>query len=280
MLGTPEETSTLVSTPSTSRDNLDDPSPKHITNTPHKPDITGLRLLTTPKFWHLFILLALLCGVGLMTINNIGNNARALWRHYDDTASHDFIQQRQLMHVSILSVMSFCGRLLSGIGSDWLTHHGLSRYIALVGSGGLFVAAQVVALGIEDPNELFWLSGLTGLAYGALFGVYPALVADAFGPTGMGINWGAMTMAPVISGNVFNLAYGRILDGNSYFEGDGKGGGEEVCREGRECYRGAYWITLVASAVGVGWALWCIRHERVEKRREAREELGGREHEG
>ena len=40
--------------------------------------------------------------------------ARALWHHYDDSAPPEFIQERQLMHVEILSFMSFCGRLLSG----------------------------------------------------------------------------------------------------------------------------------------------------------------------
>ncbi|KAK5116526.1 hypothetical protein LTR85_009151 [Meristemomyces frigidus] len=280
--GTPEETSSLVSSSDNTGpgDIIDDDEPKHHANQPHhKPEITGFRLLKTPKFWQLFIMLGLLCGVGLMTINNIGNNARALWHHYDDTASHDFIQKRQLYHVSILSFCSFLGRLSSGIGSDWLIHHHASRFWTLVASACLFAAAQVVALTLENPNQLFWLSGLTGLAYGALFGVYPALVADAFGPTGMGINWGAMTMAPVVSGNIFNLAYGRILDKHSYFEGDGKGGGERLCREGRECYGSAYWITLVASLVGVCWSLWCIRHEHVEKVREAREGES-REHEG
>lgn len=226
-------------------------------------------------------MLGLLCGVGLMTINNIGNNARALWHHYDDSAGHDFIQARQLLHVSILSLCSFLGRLSSGIGSDALVHRGASRFWTLVASACLFTAAQLVALTIENPNHLFWLSGLTGLAYGALFGVYPALVADAFGPSGMGINWGAMTMAPVVSGNVFNLAYGSILDKHSHYVGDGKGkgGGETRCEEGRACYESAYWITLVSSVVGVLWALYCIRQEKREKLREAREGEA-REHEG
>jgi len=129
-----------------------------------------------------------------MTINNIGNTALALWHHHDPSAGSEFIQSRQLLHVSILSVCSFLGRLSSGIGSDFLVHRGHSRFWTLVASASLFTAAQFVALTLEDPNRLFLLSGLTGLAYGALFGVYPALVADAFGPSGMGINWGAMTM--------------------------------------------------------------------------------------
>jgi hypothetical protein len=49
--------------------------------------------------------------------SNIGNDAMALWRHYDDSVSEDFITKRQAMHVSILSVGSFFGRLGSGTQS-------------------------------------------------------------------------------------------------------------------------------------------------------------------
>ncbi|EMC96429.1 hypothetical protein BAUCODRAFT_474691 [Baudoinia panamericana UAMH 10762] len=270
------ETSSLVPSDASSPGDVEEQK-QH--NHHHGPDITGFQLLRTPKFWQLFIMLGLLCGVGLMTINNIGNNARSLWHHYDDSASHDFIQKRQLIHVSLLSFCSFLGRLSSGIGSDWLVHHHASRFWTLVASALIFTTAQVVALTLENPNQLFWLSSLTGLAYGSLFGVYPALVADAFGPSGMGINWGAMTMAPVVSGNIFNLAYGRILDQHSHFRGDGEGGGERLCEDGKDCYSSAYWLTLVASAVGVLWALWCIRQEKLERIREMKED-GRREHDG
>lgn len=37
-------------------------------------DITGLKLLPTVDFWILFMMLGLLTGIGLMTINNIGND--------------------------------------------------------------------------------------------------------------------------------------------------------------------------------------------------------------
>ena len=53
--------------------------------------------------------------VALTDSSNIGNDAIALWGHYDDSASPKFVQERQLMHVSILSVLSFVGRLCSGI---------------------------------------------------------------------------------------------------------------------------------------------------------------------
>jgi MFS family permease len=275
--GSAEERSSLVSSDSNGPGDIENIK-DHVSHG-HKGDITGWTLLKTPSFWRLWIMLGVLCGVGLMTINNIGNDARALWYHYDDSKSHDFIQGRQLIHVALLSLMSFTGRLSSGIGSDWLIHHNASRFWTLVASASIFTIAQLVALNLENPNLLFWLSGLTGLAYGALFGVFPALVADAFGTSGMAINWGAMTLAPVLSGNIFNLCYGAILDRRSIFKGDGKGGGERQCDEGKACYASAYMITLIASLFGIGWSLWCIRCERVQKLREGKESHP-REHEG
>ena len=46
--------------------------------------------------------------------SNIGHDVNALWKRYDDTVKESFLIQRQQMHVSILSVGSFVGRLLSG----------------------------------------------------------------------------------------------------------------------------------------------------------------------
>lgn len=166
------------------------------------------------------------------------------------------------MHVGILSICSFAGRLSSGIGSDIIVKKlKSSRYWNLVLASCLFTLAQVAGLHIENPNWLFILSGLSGLAYGALFGVYPALVADAFGAAGLGINWGAMTMSPVLSGNIFNLIYGATLDAHS----DHPEGEERVCLDGNSCYRQAYVFTLFASILGLLWSLWCVRHERQER---------------
>lgn len=39
---------------------------------------------------------------------------KALWKYYDDSVDSKFILQRQVMHVSTLSICSCIGRLLSG----------------------------------------------------------------------------------------------------------------------------------------------------------------------
>lgn len=47
------------------------------------------------------------------------------------------------------------------------------------------------------------------VGYGFLFGVYPSIVVQVFGINGLSTNWGFMTIAPVISGNIFNILYGK-----------------------------------------------------------------------
>jgi len=71
-------------------------------------------------------------------------------------------------------------------------------------------------------------------------------------------------MAPVVSGNIFNLIYGKNLDARS----TPVDGGEKQCLDGRSCYSNAYIVTLVASTLGVAWSVWCIRQEWKEKKAE------------
>ena len=54
----------------------------------------------------------------------------------------------------------------------------MSRFWCLFISSTIFLFAQICGTQIENPHSLSFLSGLTGLAYGFLFGVYPSLVAD------------------------------------------------------------------------------------------------------
>ncbi len=222
-------------------------------------DIRGFALLPHAEFWQLFTMMGLLTGVGLMTINNIGNDALALWKHFDPATPAAFIESRQALHVSILSFCSFTGRLLSGIGSDVLVSRlNRSRFWCLFVSGLIFCVTQIVATAVKDPHYLVLVSGLTGLAYGILFGVYPSLVAHCFGVHGLSQNWGTMTLAPVVSGNVFNLLYGKIYDSHSVTNDEE---GHMECLLGNECYRSAYWVTFAAAVLGVACCGWSIWHE-------------------
>ncbi|KAM0500346.1 hypothetical protein ACHAP8_004877 [Fusarium lateritium] len=230
----------------------------------HHLDIRGLALLRSASFWHLFIIMGILAGVGLMTINNIGNDAKALWKHYDKNVTDDTLVHRQQMHVSALSICSFLGRLSSGVGSDFLVNRlHASRLWCLVAACIIFIFAQVCALNVENPHWLGLVSGPSGLAYGFLFGVSPSLVAETFGVGGLSQNWGFITMAPVFSSNVFNIFYGKIYDAHSVVGKDG----ELSCLDGLECYRSAYWVTLLSCCAGTGITLWAIRHRYAKHQR-------------
>ena len=157
-----------------------------------------------------------------------------------------------------------------GAGSDLIVKKlNMSRFWCLFTSSVIFTVAQLCGARIQNPHLLSLLSGLTGLAYGFLFGVYPSLVAETFGVAGLSQNWGCMTLAPVISGNIFNLIYGRIYDGHSSV---GRGG-VRACTEGRGCYEGAYWVTFGASVVGVMVSLWSIRWDHVMKAKRRKGEM-------
>jgi MFS family permease len=125
------------------------------------------------------------------------------------------------------------------------------------------------AISISNPNFLFIVSSLTGLAYGFLFGVFPSLVAEAFGVHGLSQNWGCMSLAPVFSGNIFNILYGVIFDAHSKVLETG----ERVCEEGLDCYRNAYLMTIAACVLGIATSLWSIHysHSVKEKARKLEE---------
>lgn len=269
-----DESSSLLSVPGDIIDEIEDDIQSQATHRSQRIDVTGLDLLSKIQFWQLWVLMGLLTGVGLMTINNIGHDVQALWNHFDQSADKDFVAHRQLMHVSILSVFSFLGRLSSGISSDIIVKKlHMSRFWCAGVSATIFMLGQIFAIRIENPHYLWTVSSLNGLAYGVLFGVFPALVVDTFGPNGFAVNWGFMTMAPVVSGNIFNLFYGAVYDAHSEIQP----GGERSCDEGLVCYRTAYYVTLVSSALGILACFWCISHEHTLKKRELEENEGHRD---
>ncbi|EFQ99319.1 hypothetical protein MGYG_02332 [Nannizzia gypsea CBS 118893] len=207
-------------------------------------DIRGLSLLPTPEFWQLFLLLGISTGVGLMTINNIGNDVMALWRHVNPDVDSHFLRETQALHVSVFSVISFTGRLLSGIGSDFIVKRlHMSRFWCVFVASILFCISQFGGAKISNPHHLLFVSSMTGLAYGVLFGVYPAIVSHAFGISGFSQNWGVMTLAAAIFGHIFNYIYGVIYDSHSKVLPDGT----RQCNMGLECYSTAYLVAFYAS---------------------------------
>jgi MFS family permease len=172
-----------------------------------------------------------------------------LWRKAKSEISQPALETQLLFHVSIISIMSFCGRLISGASSDFLLRHHQSRFLCVAASSVIFLVAQLYAMWCSNPRLLWMLSVLTGLAYGLLYGVYPALVTDAFGLKQLSRNYGIISLAPILWSGIFNLNYGRIIDLNS----------STIPNGDKHCYTEAYRYTLVATAAGSGLVFWCLR---------------------
>ncbi|EFE35853.1 uncharacterized protein ARB_04787 [Trichophyton benhamiae CBS 112371] len=119
----------------------------------------------------------------------------------------------------------------------------MSRFWCVFVASILFCISQFGGAKISNPHHLLFISSLTGLAYGVLFGVYPAIVSHAFGISGFSQNWGVMTLAAAIFGHIFNYIYGVIYDSHSKVLPDGT----RQCNMGLECYSTAYLVAFYAS---------------------------------
>ena len=134
----------------------------------------------------------------------------------------------------------------------------MSRFWCIFLSSSVFTATQLAGTTISNPTHLYLLSSFTGLAYGFLFGAFPSVVAHTFGIAGLSQNWGVMTLAPVISGNIFNLLYGTIYDRHSIVGPQG----QRDCSEGLQCYQSAYYVTFFSGLAGMAVSLYTIWQER------------------
>lgn len=185
-------------------------------NEPAAVDIHGMMLFRTSDFWLVFSILSLLAGTGLMYINNVGSIVQALLAAGNPGWDHTDGVERQAAQVSIISVANSAGRLLIGLSAD----HGKNKYDAprsyfLVIVSLVAIMSQLALMYAEVPDHLWMTSGLLGLAYGGTFGLCPVITIEWFGMSHFSANWGFVSLAPVLSGNLFNLMFGRNLDNHA-----------------------------------------------------------------
>lgn len=250
-------------------------------------DVTGRKLLKRPDFQLLFLIMCLISGSGLLLINNVGTITRTLWKFNhslpppsnsttsspttitetiaavsvgllkaDENAA---IQQEQAHQVSAISIGNASGRVLIGFLSDlWVNYIGSTRqrvWLLLPVTLLAFSSQILFALPstIDSVHRLLYASTLTGLMYGGFHGIAPCLTFEWFGLRHAARNWSLVALAPVISGNVFNLLFGKVFDSHVP-----KTGPSHQCLEGEECYRTAFLVTSAATAGSVVIALVLI----------------------
>ncbi|KZT23204.1 MFS general substrate transporter [Neolentinus lepideus HHB14362 ss-1] len=242
----------------------------------HQPNIHGKFLWTSSDFWLFFIMMSLLSGTGLMWINNVGSISEALSAKGNPNYDQIEASRWQASQVSTVSITNCLGRFLVGILADFAKNqlHLPRSYCATVVST-LFLISQLTAISIGDVSELWKASALLGLSYGSMFGLYPTLCIEWFGMPHFSENWGFLSLAPLLGGNVFSIAFGRNLDAHAAPEDADqvvesssqltrRGGlpSTHQCFEGGECYIASLYMTTIACLIALGLSIWVSWRDR------------------
>jgi len=138
----------------------------------------------------------------LVDINNVGTISQVLYAHknseYDPIKASDW----QGAQVSLISLMSFSGRILigkfhpyyalpssylplfkyKGLISDLVKNkYKLPRSYLLVPIAALFFVSQLILATVGNITRLWIASSLLGLAHGCLYSLYPTVCLEWFG---------------------------------------------------------------------------------------------------
>lgn len=232
----------------------------------HEHNVTGLQLLYEVDFYLLFVIVGLVSGAGLLLINNVGTITQTLWESNARKATDSWVeawvlagakksrkhaeklamQRIQSLQVSCISLGNASGRILIGLLSDFVVtrvREPTARTFFLLPVTIMAVLSQGLAAwpdAITNVHRLLLVSATTGLMYGTLFGLGPVLVFEWFGVRSFSLNWGFMSLSPVIGGNIYNLLFGAVYDSNVP-----KGGHNHRCLKGEDCYRAVFvWTTI------------------------------------
>ncbi|KAF9438422.1 hypothetical protein BGZ76_007946 [Entomortierella beljakovae] len=159
------------------------------------PAVSGREFFMDRDAQYFLLVMFCLSGSGLMIINSITAIIDTVAKsERSDPYMMAMEEKRPLTaihaaHVGLISLSSYAGRIVSGLGSDVAIHrYGALRVYVLPIATACMGLAQIV--GMFAPLE--WLvlcSGLTGFAYGGFFGVAGTIVAEVWGAETCGQNW-------------------------------------------------------------------------------------------
>lgn len=207
--------------------------------------------LSHPVFWFHFVVMALTQGIGQMYIYSVGFVVKAI--HYEyahDPSQSDIpsLHSVQALHVSLIAIFSFLGRLASGPMADSIVHrhHGQRQWVTVFGVAIMTIGQFCVSLPIDSWSSnltsanvlLSVVSSIIGFAYGLTFTTFPGIVADLFSLKNYSVVWGVLYSSTVPGLTLFTKVFGYIYDKNSKVVDD-----DYICAIGSACYTATFDIT-------------------------------------
>jgi OFA family oxalate/formate antiporter-like MFS transporter len=161
-----------------------------------KRDFSPSEMMGTLQFWMIWLMYCFGAIAGLMVIGHIAIIASI---------------QAQLTWgfalVAILAVFNSSGRVIGGFLSDRI-----GRNYTLMLMFALQAANMLMFKNYASMTSLTIGVCITGVAYGSLLGIFPALTYDFFGLKNSGMNYGLVFTAFGAAGIIGPLMAGKIVD--------------------------------------------------------------------
>ncbi|KAK6924671.1 Nodulin-like [Dillenia turbinata] len=155
-------------------------------------DFTLLQALVKADFLLIFLSLVLAAGSGLTIIDNMGQISESLG--YSDSD----------LFVSIISIWNFLGRVAGGYFSEIIVkRYAYPRPVSMV-VVQVFMALALFYYAMAGPGEIYVVTVLIGLGYGAHWAIVPAAVSELFGLKSFGALYNFLTLALPIGTLIFS----------------------------------------------------------------------------
>ncbi|MBC8004215.1 MAG: OFA family MFS transporter [Verrucomicrobia bacterium] len=160
-------------------------------------DFSWNQVLETPQFYLLWIMYLLAATAGLMLIAHLPSIAviQANWK----TAG--------FMLVVILSLFNAGGRLGAGVLSDKVGRTRAMMIVFMVQAVNMFLFMFYTSI----PTLVIG-SAVAGLAYGAVFSLFPTTTAEFFGMKNLGVNYGLIFTGWGVAGVIGPILGGMVAD--------------------------------------------------------------------
>ena len=159
-------------------------------------DMTWMQMITKRPFILLWLTYLLSATAGLMLIGHIVSIVKV----QTGSASGFYL-------VMVFAAFNTAGRIVGGFLSDKLGRTNALLLVFLIQAANMFIFALLTTI----PLLAIGLA-TAGLAYGALFALFPACTADFFGIKNLGVNYGIVFTSWGIAGIIGPLLAGRVAD--------------------------------------------------------------------
>jgi OFA family oxalate/formate antiporter-like MFS transporter len=151
-------------------------------------DYAPLQMLGTARFWVMYVIMILTAFGGLMVTAQIQPIA-----HFYGVDRHVVI-----FSMTALSLALITDRVLNGVTRPfwgWVSDH-IGRFNTMaIAFGAEAVAIFTLLQFMDRPLAFVVLTGFAFFAWGEIFSLFPATIADVFGPRHAGANYGVQYTA-------------------------------------------------------------------------------------